>query len=382
MKVTGYAYSWDVLEPGFVERARALGVDEVAVATSYHSARAATPWSATTTSVLAPHAAFYRPVHDDAWAAVGARPVEADWMSDPDSAGTALRSVREAGLGTAAWVVLTHATRVGTAHPGLAVRNCFGETYPWALCPSRPEVRTYGATLAAESVLDLEVDTVVLEACGQLGVLHQSQHEKTDAVWSPALVQLLSVCCCDGCNAQWSGSSDDVVEQLHEAARKLLSEGDLAATRTGVPDDLLDELLAGRHASTDALRTEVLDALEAGSGPRPRIALHAAADPWATGALPGLTPASGTDVDSVVLPAWQPGEATISATRQARDELRDDVAVGSYATAVAAQPLPDPSAYVQALGDAGSTELHLYHLGLASPARWPDLRAATKAARS
>ena len=110
--------------------------------------------------------------------------------------------------------------------------------------------------------------------------------------------------------------------------------------------------------------------------------MHAAADPWTTGALPGLTPAAGKDIDAAVLSAWQPGEATLSATRQARDELPGDVAVGSYVTAVAAQPLADPPAYVQALRDAGSTELHLYHLGLASPARWPDLRAATEAARS
>jgi hypothetical protein len=373
--VTGYAYPWDVLEPGFAERAHELGVDQVAVATSYHSTRAATPWSTTSTSVVAPYSAFYRPVRENAWSS-------AAWTTDTDSAGTALRSVRDAGIATAAWIVLTHSTRIGSANPGMAVRNCLGETYPWALCPSRPEVRTYAATLAAESVRDLDVDTVVLEACGQLGVVHQCQHEKTDGVWSPALVQLLSLCCCDGCTARWRGSAEHIVERLRRAVRRLLAEGELAATRTGVPDELLDELLAGRHASTDALRTEVLDALDADSGRRPRIALHAAADPWSTGALPGLTPETAKQVDTAVISAWQPGEATLSATRQARDELPDGVAVGSYVTAVAAQPLDDPPAYVQALRDSGSTELHLYHLGLASPARWPDLRAATTAARS
>jgi hypothetical protein len=380
MLVTGYAYPWDVLEPGFTERARELGVDEVAVATSYHSARAATPWSTTTTSVIAPNAAFYRPVRDDAWASATLRPDEANWTEGTDSAGTALRSAKDAGFATAAWIVLTHSTRLGSGHPGMAVRNCFGETYPWALCPSRPEVRTYAATLTVESVRDLDVDTVVLEACGQLGLVHQCQHEKTDGVWSPAIVKLLSVCCCDGCTARWSGSGEHVVEQLRVAALRLIAEGDLTATRTGVPDELLDEVLAGRQASTDALRTEVLDALHAKSGPRPAITLHAAADPWVTGALPGLTPAAGKQIDSAVLSAWQPGEATLSATRQARAELPDGVAVGSYVTAVAAQPLADPPAYVRALRSAGSTELHLYHLGLASPARWPDLRATSTAA--
>jgi hypothetical protein len=318
MLVTGYAYPWDVLEPGFNERARELGVDEVAIATCYHSARAATPWSTTTTTVIAPHAAFYRPVRDEAWASAPLRPHEANWTDETDAAGTALRHAKDAGFATAAWIVLTHSTRLGSGHPGMAVRNCFGETYPWALCPSRPEVRRYAATLALESVRDLDVDTVVLEACGQLGLVHQCQHEKTDGVWSPALVKLLSVCCCDGCTARWSRAGEHVVEQLRAAALRLIAEGDLAATRTGVSDEMLDELLAGRQASTDALRTEVLDALDGGSGTRPRVVLHASADPWSTGALPGLTPAVGTQVDTAVISAWQPGEPTLSATRQAR----------------------------------------------------------------
>ncbi|MDT7750367.1 MAG: hypothetical protein QOD96_4029, partial [Pseudonocardiales bacterium] len=36
---------------------------------------------------------------------------------------------------------------------------------------------------------------------------------------------------------------------------------------------------------------------------------------------------------------------------------------------------------VTELGRAGANELHLYHLGLAGPARQPDLTAAVAAAR-
>jgi len=68
MRVTGYAYPWDVDDdPGFVRRTRELGVDEVAVAIAYHGARAATPWQANRASVLAEHAALYRPVREDTW---------------------------------------------------------------------------------------------------------------------------------------------------------------------------------------------------------------------------------------------------------------------------------------------------------------------------
>ena len=67
MKVVGYSYPWDVADPGFIDRATGLGVDEVAVAMSYHSTRAATPWSPTSTSVIASRSALYRPVREAAW---------------------------------------------------------------------------------------------------------------------------------------------------------------------------------------------------------------------------------------------------------------------------------------------------------------------------
>ncbi len=111
-----------------------------------------------------------------------------------------------------------------------------------------------------------------------------------------------------------------------------------------------------------------------------RIVLHGALDPWVTGALPGLTPAAADDVASVVLPSWVPGQASVDAVAAARKAL--PVPVGSYVTAVGASPVPDIAAYVAELGKAGATELHLYHLGLAGPARWPDLHAATASAHA
>jgi hypothetical protein len=375
MKVVGYAYPWDAAEPGFVERVSAAGIDEVAVATSYHSTRAATPWSTTSSAVHAAHAALYRPQRDEAWRGRTLRPGAPSWVSDPDPAGTAIARLREAGLPASAWVVLTHDSRLGAQHPDVTVRNCFDESYPWALCPSRPAVREHAAALTAESVRGLDVSTVVLEACGQLGVVHQCQHEKTDGAWSPAVVQLLSVCCCDACADAWQTPRDTVVRSLREAVIERLAEAASGASQTGLPDELETELLLGRQAATDALRAEVLATLG-----EQAVALHASLDPWVTGALPGLTPAAGDEVDSVVLPCWQPGEASVATAREARVSLPDDTAIGSYVTVTAAQPLPDPAGYVRALGDAGVTELHLYHLGLAGPARWPDLAAAAAAA--
>ncbi|UOZ05864.1 hypothetical protein [Amycolatopsis sp. WQ 127309] len=373
MKVTGYAYPWDVLEDGFLDRARGLGVDEVAVALSYHSTRAATPWSASRTAVVARHAAFYRPVRPSSWGSL--RPSTPDWVSSEDSGGDAVRLLNEAGIPAAAWIVLTHNSQLGYAHPDVAVRNCFGEVYPWALCPSQPAVREYAAAMTAEAVAGLELSSVVLEACGPLGAVHQHQHEKTDGVWAPAVARLLSICCCDACASSWAIDADTVRAQLVEEVRRLVATGDLGVTADALPPSLTQALLRTRQAATDALRAAVLATLPAGT----RIVLHGALDPWVTGALPGLTPGAIEDADSVVLFGWAPATGA-DAVAAAREALPERVAIGSYITAVAAAPVPDIAGYVGELAKAGAAELHLYHLGLAGPGRWHDLGTATAAA--
>ncbi|WP_263168264.1 hypothetical protein [Streptomyces sp. SCSIO ZS0520] len=379
MRITGYAYPWDVLDdPDFARRAVDLGVEEVAVALAYHSARAATPHSPHGTSVLARHAALYRPVREEAWREAALRPAAPDWVRGPDSGGEALRLLAGSGLRTAAWLVLTHNSLLGNAHPDCTVTNCFGEHYPWALCPAEPRVRAYAATLTAESLRGTRPDTVVLEACGPLGAVHQHQHEKTDAVWSPAVQRLLSVCCCPSCARAWSAAGLDPQEvraRLRAETHRLLHDEDLTTEADALPEELRRLLLTTRQSATDRLRHAVLEAVPTGV----RRVLHASPDPWATGALPGLTPAAAEDVDAVVAPAWVPGAESVRTAARARALLPERVALGSYVTAVA--PAPVPAEHIPGLARAGAAELHLYHLGLAGPARRPDLRTACEAAR-
>jgi hypothetical protein len=142
-----------------------------------------------------------------------------------------------------------------------------------------------------------------------------------------------------------------------------------------LPPELTQLLLRVRQRATDELRAAVLATLPPGI----RVVLHGALDPWVTGALPGLTPSAPDDVDAVVLFGWMPATGA-EAVAAAREALPERVAIASYITAVAAAPVPDIAAYVGELAKAGAAELHLYHLGLAGPGRWPDLETATAAA--
>ena len=271
--VTGHAYPWDILgDPAFPSRVVDLGVRAVSLAAAYHSCRAATPSHPTRRIVEARYAALYRPVRDEAWAGRRLVPRVPDWCPSDDPFAEAAATLRAAGLAVNAWIVLTHNSRLGATFPDVAVRNCFGEPYPYALCPQHEEVRAYAATLTAEAIRGVPVDGVSIEACGQLGLTHLSHHEKTDGAWSATAGRLLSICCCTGCRAAWRAAGLDdghVVAALREAVR---AEARLALEARLAPG-VAEAILAVRQAGADALRVAVLASLPAGA----RVILHALA---------------------------------------------------------------------------------------------------------
>ncbi|MEH0935412.1 hypothetical protein [Micromonospora psammae] len=362
--VTGHAYPWDVIgDLSFPDRVRELGLTGVTLAASYHSTRAATPLHPRHQLVDARWAALYRPVRDSVWAPHRLRPGAAEWMTEADPFGVAADALRRAGVPVTAWIVLTHSTRLGSAHPDLAVTNCFGERYPYALCPANPQVRDYAATLTAEAVRDVPVDAVSLEACGQLGLAHLGHHEKTDDAWTANAARLLSICCCQGCQSAWRERGLDpgeVVDRLRADVHAEAARGS-DPSPTPLTDPMAGHLLATRHAATDALRTQVLAALREVLPDAP-VTLHANPDPWATGPSPGLTPTAAADVDALLVPAWPTGPAGAEIVTRA---ARTGRPVDAYVT-VLPPAAPDALAdHVRRLRGAGATRFSLYHLGLA-----------------
>ncbi|WP_034591213.1 hypothetical protein [Hamadaea tsunoensis] len=376
----GHAYPWDVLgDPAFPARVADAGLATVTLAAAYHTVRAATPLHPAHQLVDARHSALYR---RSSVAFGRLRPLSPSW-TDPDAFALAASALKAAGLRVNAWIVLTHNSALGSANPDLSVVNCFGERYPYALCPAHEEVRDYCANLATAALQDVAVDGVSLEACGQLGVVHMGHHEKTDDAWTADGLRALSVCCCPRCRSSWElfgasqGSSafaSSVVQRLQAIVR-------------GEPLPLPPEVLAARHAHTDLLRAQVLDAVRT-AAPGAEITLHGSPDPWATGPSPGLTPTAAGDVDAILVPAWPTTEATaalIRATRAAVEpaaparpgldaagsqEARS-VTVDAYLTVLPPAGADAVLPHARRLVDAGAQRLSLYHLGLAASWRQP-----------
>ncbi|GAA1644569.1 hypothetical protein ACFQY4_11400 [Catellatospora bangladeshensis] len=387
MVISVHAFPWDVLGdgPGFVERFERTGADAVTLAVSYHSTRAATPLHPARRLVDARYAALYRPVREAAWAGRRLVPQGPDWTAE-DAAGEAAELLRAAGIPVNAWVVLAHNTRLGLAHPDLSVRNCFGERYPYALCPSQPEVREHCALLAAEALRGLPVSGVSLESAGQMGVAHLGCHEKTDGAFSPPVQRLLSICCCEACTASWTAAGLDPGEALtalRDAVRAGAEPpgGDDLAGGVGIPGrggpwlpgELASELLSVRQAAAAALQRDVLAAVRE-HAPQASITLHGHPDPWAAGPSPGLPPRLPSEVDKVLVPCWptDPGTADLVSALAGR------ATVDAYVTVLPPARPDDLSAHVARLREAGAARLSLYHLGLAGSDRQPLLATLVK----
>jgi len=373
-RVVGYAYPWDVIgDPDFADRVAAMGITEVSLAASYHATRAATPMHPRHRFVEARHAALYRPVRPEAWDGRNLQPVAAPWVPSADPFAEAARTLNENGVAVQAWLVLAHSSRLGGARPDLAVRNCFGDIYSYALCVAHQEVRDYVTTLAVEAVRQVDITGVSVEGCGQLGAVHQAAHEKTDGAYGPAAGRLLSVCCCGGCRRGWAAAGRvpaEVVDRLRAAVVALQAgqqPGD-APMADLLGTELATILLDTRLAAQDQARSAVLAALRE-VAPTARITLHGQPDPWATGPSPAVTATAAAGVATVLVPAWIDAPASRAAVRDARALAPGTVAIGAYVTVLPPADLATIDKHVASLCAAGADELHLYHLGLANAER-------------
>ena len=342
-RVCAYLYPWDVLgDPGLIGRLEAAGIRHVALAAAYHSVRAATPQHPEHRFVVAETAALYRPVRSAVWAGRRLQPRPAPWTGRNDSFERAVESLEAGGIEVSAWIVLTHNSALGREHRDLVVRNCFGDGYEWALCPAHEEVRDYAALLVAEAVRDLPLEGISLEACGQLGASHTSHHDKTAGAYTPVAEQLLSVCCCGACRRHWNmrgldpGATESALRDAVAAAQA--DDVDEPTPERLLGSVLASELLASRQHRTDTLLAAVLEELR--SLPTSlRLSLHAQSDPWATGASPGLTPASSRRAHSVLVPLDPRSEsAETTLTRFAPASARTSASPPTSTCSVSAQP--------------------------------------------
>ncbi|MFD0022058.1 hypothetical protein [Streptomyces sp. NPDC058382] len=386
MRSSAFLYPWDVIgDPDAAARVADLGVQQVTLASAYHSTRALTPRHPGRRIVTAEHAAVLYPPDAARWAGRGLRPYAQTWVASDDPYAEAAEALAGAGLQVHSWVVLAHNSRLGSEHPETSVVNAYGDRYPWAPCIAQPAVRAWLVDLAAEAAVRGGTHGTELESCGWYGFAHLHAHDKIAGVTlGDAAQYLMSLCFCPDCRTGYAAQGLDA-EELSRAVRRALEPAwsGPGAPEAGWPG--VEKLLgAGLAAATLQWRTEVarglqesaVAAVRAAAAPDFQVLLHADPASYRSGANVGVDPEHILSVaDGVVLPctgADAAREAVLGPFAGREGVLAANLTVvsgmgGSLAT------LERDAEHAASLG---ANQLRLYHAGLASG---PDLETVTGA---
>jgi hypothetical protein len=373
LKASAFVYPWDVIgDPDAARRIADLGVQQVTLASAYHSTRALTPRHPRHRIVTARHAAVLYPPSPRRWSGRALRPYAQDWVPCADPYAEAADALRAAGLSVHSWVVLAHNSRLGEEHPRTSVTNAYGDRYPWAPCIAQPEVRDYAVTLAAEAAVRPGADGTELESCGWYGFAHLHAHDKVGGVpLGPAAQYLMSLCLCPACAGGYAGLGLGAHE-LRDAVRAALAPV-WAGERVDGADEWADieKLLGAELAArtlvwrTEVARTfqrDVIRAVRDEALPGFQVLLHADPLPHRTGANVGVAAERLlAHADGVVTPAG-PGLAAFAPHARPGTVLAANFQVVSGMGGVPRRLAAD-AARAAVLG---ATELRLYHAGLAS----------------
>ncbi|MET9447664.1 hypothetical protein [Streptomyces cinerochromogenes] len=386
MKASAFVYPWDVDgDPAAPELIAGLGVEQVTLASAYHSTRALTPRHPRHRIVTAEYAAVLYPP-GDRWAGRGLRPYPAGRWAPGNAYGRAADALAAAGLEVHTWVVLAHNSRLGAEHPDTSVVNAYGDRYPWAPCVAQPATRAYLVDLAAEAAVRPGAHGTELESLGWYGLAHLHAHDKTAGVGlGDAGQYLMSLCFCPSCRAGYGDrglDADALAAAVREAleplwrctaddegwptVEKLLGEDTAAATR------------AWRDTAARTLQEEAVSAVRAAAPDGFQVLLHADPVTYHCGANAGVDPAHILSVaDGVVVPCTG-GTALLAPFA---GQARAGTVLAANLTVVSGMggsPGTLAADAARARAD-GATELRLYHAGLASDGDLAAVREALSA---
>jgi hypothetical protein len=217
-----FAYPWDILDEGeapFLDRCRQLGIDRLHVAVSYHSGKFLLPRNRRARVYFPEPGARYFQAPPATWQGGLDQPVSelaaTGWL-DRLAAGAAERRIE-----LSAWTVFFHNSALGARYPDLTIENAFGDRYPFALCPSRQQVRDHAAAMCRSLACLGSFTAIDLETIGYLGYFHGHHHEVTAVPLGTAERLLLSLCFCTACRAAGTSAGIDMEHAAGEVRRIL-----------------------------------------------------------------------------------------------------------------------------------------------------------------
>ena len=197
MSYSIYAYPWNFSVEKPDERANdilSLGLQGINLAVSYHAGKFIHPRSHHRVYFPEDGVIYFEP--RSSYARV--KPLTSKLLERRDV--LALLTERK-GLVLNAWTVLFHNTRLGMLYPDITVKNAFGDSYVYSLCPAHPDVRRYALTLCQDLAGHYSIGTLLLETPGYMAYSHGYHHEFAQIQPDSQLDAWLGLCFCDHCMA-------------------------------------------------------------------------------------------------------------------------------------------------------------------------------------
>ncbi len=255
-----YTYAWDVQDPGpraFIEHALELGMQDVSLATSYHAGKFIRPRAQRGPRVIFPEdgVVYFNPQLQH-YGEI--KPVP---HSDTAMRASLNQLAEDGRLRLHSWTVLFHNTRLGMAYPQYSVKNVFGDSYPYSLCPMHTAVFEYGVQLCRDLSQQQPLHSLILETPGWLPYAHGYHHEFAQLPANNALDLALGMCYCPACQSAAQQRGIDVAQLMQQQRdfihQQLQAESGLSAQQQS---ELCAELKQ-QLAAYSALRSERVSAL-------------------------------------------------------------------------------------------------------------------------
>lgn len=205
MRLGFFTYPWDLMDEGPEEAIEVMASrchsNAILVNSNYHHARLLRPRARGPKTLQLPGAVAAFDPDAARYADAGMMPVAEPRLADSRVLARTRELCAAAGIDFGLWSVGLHNSTLGEKHPELCIRNCFGDTYTYSLCPAGYRVRAYMTGLVSDLASQFRPDRIVMEAIGYLGMRHWVHHELFFAPWCEALELLLSLCFCPSCVA-------------------------------------------------------------------------------------------------------------------------------------------------------------------------------------
>ena len=203
MPVGFWVFPWDIEDEGidrFAARLEELGVTSASPSVLYHSGRAILPRAREHKVRLLGGPGANYPFESLEAPFAGMESESAPRSGKQFWQGLA-EALSDRGIRLDAWAMPMHGSELGRRLPLGVVRNCFGNPYSYALCPSHPQARRFAESLVGELARSRLFGAIRLESIGYLGYRHFHHHEAEYVGHGPLEELLLSLCFCDACMA-------------------------------------------------------------------------------------------------------------------------------------------------------------------------------------